>query len=164
MCPGGTGQQDLKGLEVSVLQAAEGRDGMTILARDRPPKEEKSRTLLQNIRSIAGETILYQKYYPLQTETKATTNGGLTNAQVSPWFQNRRAKLKRDLEEMKADVESAKKLSPTQWRLCSIYSELEETESLFHVQVAPKWHGPATLQMSPSSPTTDHTQQRVLRG
>lgn len=31
--------------------------------------------------------------------------------QVITWFQNRRAKLKRDMEELKKDVESAKVLS-----------------------------------------------------
>ena len=31
-------------------------------------------------------------------------------AQVITWFQNRRAKLKRDLEELKADVAAAKAL------------------------------------------------------
>uniref|UniRef100_A0A8C9K432 Ladybird homeobox 2 n=1 Tax=Panthera tigris altaica TaxID=74533 RepID=A0A8C9K432_PANTA len=37
---------------------------------------------------------------------------GLANAQVVTWFQNRRAKLKRDVEEMRADVASLRTLSP----------------------------------------------------
>lgn len=35
----------------------------------------------------------------------------LSNAQVITWFQNRRAKLKRDLEEQKRDIETATLIS-----------------------------------------------------
>lgn len=37
---------------------------------------------------------------------------GLANAQVVTWFQNRRAKLRRDVEEMRADVASLRALNP----------------------------------------------------
>lgn len=37
---------------------------------------------------------------------------GLASAQVVTWFQNRRAKLKRDVEEMRADVASLRMLNP----------------------------------------------------
>ncbi|XP_030060701.1 transcription factor LBX1 [Microcaecilia unicolor] len=102
-----------KGLEVSVLQAAEGRDGMTIFGqRQTPKKRRKSRTAFTNHQIYELEKrFLYQKYLSPADRDQIAQQLGLTNAQVITWFQNRRAKLKRDLEEMKADVESTKKLS-----------------------------------------------------
>ena len=53
---------------------------------------------------------MHQKYLtPVDRDDIAQTLG-LTNAQVITWFQNRRAKMKRDLEELKADVIAAKTL------------------------------------------------------
>ncbi|EHB18515.1 Transcription factor LBX1 [Heterocephalus glaber] len=122
-----------KGLEVSVLQAAEGRDGMTIFGqRQTPKKRRKSRTAFTNHQIYELEKrFLYQKYLSPADRDQIAQQLGLTNAQVITWFQNRRAKLKRDLEEMKADVESAKKLG------------------------APQGPGAGPLQLSPASPLTD---------
>lgn len=54
---------------------------------------------------------LYQKYLTPADRDEIAQNLGLTNAQVITWFQNRRAKLKRDLEELKNDVVATKQLS-----------------------------------------------------
>lgn len=54
---------------------------------------------------------LYQKYLSPADRDEIASSLGLSNAQVITWFQNRRAKLKRDMEELKKDVESAKVLS-----------------------------------------------------
>uniref|UniRef100_UPI00398E60AB transcription factor LBX1b n=1 Tax=Pristiophorus japonicus TaxID=55135 RepID=UPI00398E60AB len=117
-----------KGLEVSVLQAAEGRDGLTIFGqRTTPKKRRKSRTAFTNHQIYELEKrFLYQKYLSPADRDQIAQQLGLTNAQVITWFQNRRAKLKRDLEEMKADVESAKKLGPTQLDKVVELAELEE--------------------------------------
>ncbi|KAG9484834.1 transcription factor LBX1 [Eleutherodactylus coqui] len=153
-----------KGLEVSVLQAAEGRDGMTIFGqRQTPKKRRKSRTAFTNHQIYELEKrFLYQKYLSPADRDQIAQQLGLTNAQVITWFQNRRAKLKRDLEEMKADVESAKKMSPTSVEAVLTISELEETESLTSEARDRSPHGVLSshLQMSPSSPLTDqHTSK-----
>ncbi|KAH1167499.1 transcription factor LBX1 [Mauremys mutica] len=153
-----------KGLEVSVLQAAEGRDGMTIFGqRQTPKKRRKSRTAFTNHQIYELEKrFLYQKYLSPADRDQIAQQLGLTNAQVITWFQNRRAKLKRDLEEMKADVESAKKLGPSaQVDIVSI-SELEPNsegrgKSRSLSPTLPK-HGLETashLQLPPESPLTD---------
>lgn len=54
---------------------------------------------------------MYQKYLSPADRDEIASSLGLSNAQVITWFQNRRAKLKRDMEELKKDVESAKVLS-----------------------------------------------------
>ncbi|XP_076599921.1 transcription factor LBX1a [Chaetodon auriga] len=118
-----------KGLEVSVLQAAEGRDGLTLFGqRNTPKKRRKSRTAFTNHQIYELEKrFLYQKYLSPADRDQIAQQLGLTNAQVITWFQNRRAKLKRDLEEMKADVESAKvvgtaafeKLSKIEFEKCA---------------------------------------------
>ncbi|XP_063289908.1 transcription factor LBX1 [Pelobates fuscus] len=150
-----------KGLEVSVLQAAEGRDGMTIFGqRQTPKKRRKSRTAFTNHQIYELEKrFLYQKYLSPADRDQIAQQLGLTNAQVITWFQNRRAKLKRDLEEMKADVESAKKLSPSTVEAVLTISELEETESVTsggkNRSRSPTLSLPGHLQISPSSPFTD---------
>ncbi|KAF4791441.1 ladybird homeobox 1 [Turdus rufiventris] len=87
---------------------------MTIFGqRQTPKKRRKSRTAFTNHQIYELEKrFLYQKYLSPADRDQIAQQLGLTNAQVITWFQNRRAKLKRDLEEMKADVESAKKLGP----------------------------------------------------
>ncbi|CAJ1066571.1 transcription factor LBX1a [Xyrichtys novacula] len=117
-----------KGLEVSVLQAAEGRDGMTLFGqRNTPKKRRKSRTAFTNHQIYELEKrFLYQKYLSPADRDQIAQQLGLTNAQVITWFQNRRAKLKRDLEEMKADVESAKAVGAVAFEKLSKLAELEK--------------------------------------
>ncbi|XP_039398027.1 transcription factor LBX2 [Mauremys reevesii] len=103
-----------QGLEVNVLQAAEGRDPLGAFGpRPASKKRRKSRTAFTNHQLYELEKrFLYQKYLAPADRDHLAQQLGLSNAQVITWFQNRRAKLKRDLEEMKADVESLKKLPP----------------------------------------------------
>ncbi|XP_034538087.1 transcription factor LBX1a [Notolabrus celidotus] len=117
-----------KGLEVSVLQAAEGRDGLTLYGqRNTPKKRRKSRTAFTNHQIYELEKrFLYQKYLSPADRDQIAQQLGLTNAQVITWFQNRRAKLKRDLEEMKADVESAKAVGTVAYEKLSKLAELEK--------------------------------------
>ncbi|XP_066536175.1 transcription factor LBX1a [Hoplias malabaricus] len=117
-----------KGLEVSVLQAAEGRDGMTLFGqRNTPKKRRKSRTAFTNHQIYELEKrFLYQKYLSPADRDQIAQQLGLTNAQVITWFQNRRAKLKRDLEEMKADVESAKAVGNVTFEKMAKLADLEK--------------------------------------
>ncbi|KAM9330225.1 transcription factor LBX2 [Gastrophryne carolinensis] len=103
-----------QGLEVTVLQAAEGRESVSSFGhRPSSKKRRKSRTAFTNHQIYELEKrFLYQKYLSPADRDHIAQQLGLSNAQVITWFQNRRAKLKRDLEEMKADVESLKKLPP----------------------------------------------------
>ncbi|XP_077388608.1 transcription factor LBX2 [Festucalex cinctus] len=103
-----------KGLEVNVIQAAEGREHLNAFGqRQASKKRRKSRTAFTNHQIYELEKrFLYQKYLSPADRDQIAGQLGLSNAQVITWFQNRRAKLKRDLEEMKADVESLKKITP----------------------------------------------------
>lgn len=55
---------------------------------------------------------VFQKYLAPSERDGLAARLGLANAQVVTWFQNRRAKLKRDVEEMRADLASLRSLSP----------------------------------------------------
>ncbi|XP_017487156.1 PREDICTED: homeobox protein abdominal-A homolog, partial [Rhagoletis zephyria] len=79
--------------------------------RPNPKKKRKSRTAFTNHQIFELEKrFLYQKYLSPADRDEIAAALGLSNAQVITWFQNRRAKLKRDMEELKKDVESVKQL------------------------------------------------------
>ncbi|XP_064631299.1 transcription factor LBX1-like [Lineus longissimus] len=82
------------------------RDQMHLFGKSQPPKKRrKSRTAFTNHQIYELEKrFLYQKYLTPADRDEIAQSLGLSNAQVITWFQNRRAKLKRDLEELKADV------------------------------------------------------------
>ncbi|XP_032890064.1 transcription factor LBX1 isoform X1 [Amblyraja radiata] len=148
-----------KGLEVSVLQAAEGsvltgRDGLTIFGqRSTPKKRRKSRTAFTNHQIYELEKrFLYQKYLSPADRDQIAQQLGLTNAQVITWFQNRRAKLKRDLEEMKADVESAKRLGPRQTEKMAELSELEKSAAEIASKGRSQSHSPVKSAHTTPSP------------
>lgn len=148
---------------------------MTIFGqRQTPKKRRKSRTAFTNHQIYELEKrFLYQKYLSPADRDQIAQQLGLTNAQVITWFQNRRAKLKRDLEEMKADVESAKKLGPSGQMDIVALAELEQNSeaaggggggcgraksrpgSPALPPGAPQAPGAGPLQLSPSSPLTD---------
>lgn len=106
-----------------------GRDGLTLFGqRNTPKKRRKSRTAFTNHQIYELEKrFLYQKYLSPADRDQMAQQLGLTNAQVITWFQNRRAKLKRDLEEMKADVESAKAAGAVALEKLSKLAELEKS-------------------------------------
>ncbi|XP_076364041.1 transcription factor LBX2-like [Tachypleus tridentatus] len=77
--------------------------------RQQPKKKRKSRTAFTNQQIFELEKrFLYQKYLSPADRDEIAQRLRLTNAQVITWFQNRRAKLKRDMEELKKDVETVK--------------------------------------------------------
>lgn len=81
-------------------------------SRQQPKKKRKSRTAFTNHQIFELEKrFLYQKYLSPADRDEIAAHLGLSNAQVITWFQNRRAKLKRDMEELKKDVESSKILN-----------------------------------------------------
>ncbi|XP_055379257.1 myb-like protein Q [Condylostylus longicornis] len=80
--------------------------------RPQPKKKRKSRTAFTNHQIFGLEKrFLYQKYLSPADRDEIAAALGLSNAQVITWFQNRRAKQKRDLEELRKDIESAKAFS-----------------------------------------------------
>lgn len=83
--------------------------------RPQQKKKRKSRTAFTNHQIFGLEKrFLYQKYLSPVDRDEIAASLGLTGAQVITWFQNRRAKLKRDIEELKKDVESVKMMSAAQ--------------------------------------------------
>ncbi|XP_050460605.1 LIM domain-containing protein A-like [Cataglyphis hispanica] len=79
--------------------------------RQQPKKKRKSRTAFTNQQIFELEKrFLYQKYLSPADRDEIAAQLGLSNAQVITWFQNRRAKLKRDMEELKKDVQTVNPL------------------------------------------------------
>ncbi|XP_053313984.1 transcription factor LBX2 [Spea bombifrons] len=103
-----------QGPELTGLRAAEGQDPLGPCGHGHSTrKRRKSRTAFTNQQIYELERrFVYQKYLAPADRDHVAQQLGLSNAQVITWFQNRRAKLKRDLEEMRADVESLNKLPP----------------------------------------------------
>ncbi|XP_021047434.1 transcription factor LBX2 [Mus pahari] len=76
-------------------------------------RRRKSRTAFTAQQVLELERrFIFQKYLAPSERDGLAARLGLANAQVVTWFQNRRAKLKRDVEEMRADVASLCGLSP----------------------------------------------------
>ncbi|KAK3606078.1 hypothetical protein CHS0354_006428 [Potamilus streckersoni] len=68
-------------------------------------KKRKTRTAFSNQQIYELEKRFHnQKYITPVDRDEISMALGLTSAQVITWFQNRRAKFKRDIEEMKNDV------------------------------------------------------------
>ncbi|KAM5227932.1 transcription factor LBX2 [Ctenodactylus gundi] len=77
------------------------------------PKRRKSRTAFTAQQVLELERrFVFQKYLAPSEREGLAARLGLASAQVVTWFQNRRAKFKRDVEEMRADVASLRALSP----------------------------------------------------
>ncbi|KAM8848248.1 transcription factor LBX2 [Synchiropus splendidus] len=151
-----------KGLEVSVIQAAEGREHLNAFGqRQTSKKRRKSRTAFTNHQIYELEKrFLYQKYLSPADRDQIAQQLGLSNAQVITWFQNRRAKLKRDLEEMKADVESLKKITPQTLQKLVTMESIEEAQAEGgSPSVSPSSHGHHGFPQSPSSSRDQTTDE-----
>ncbi|XP_026787961.2 transcription factor LBX1b [Pangasianodon hypophthalmus] len=158
-----------RGLELGVLQAAEGRDGLSVFGqRSNPKKRRKSRTAFTHHQIYELEKrFLRQKYLSPVDRDQVAQQLALTNAQVITWFQNRRAKLKRDMEELKADVESARAVGAVPLEETAALAELEgsATESRGHMgtqwssQITHELQNAHKLRMlrATSSSFSDHT-------
>lgn len=84
------------------------RAQMSFASKQPPKKKRKSRTAFTNHQIFELEKrFLYQKYLSPADRDEISAQLGLSNAQVICWFQNRRAKFKRDMEELKKDVEKS---------------------------------------------------------
>lgn len=109
-----------------------------LFSKSQPSKKRrKSRTAFSNHQIYELEKrFLYQKYLTPADRDEIAQQLALTNAQVITWFQNRRAKLKRDLEELKQDMSAAKVLGkepPT------MMTRLEEMQAYTTRQSLLKW-------------------------
>lgn len=119
-------------------------------------KRRKSRTAFTNHQIYELEKrFLYQKYLSPADRDQIAQQLGLTNAQVITWFQNRRAKLKRDLEEMKADVESLKKIPPQALQKLVSMEDMDDAQGGGSAPISPSAsptaHGLRVFPQSPSS-------------
>ncbi|EDO42702.1 predicted protein [Nematostella vectensis] len=83
-----------------------------IQARLSQRKRRKPRTCFTNRQIIELERrFMYQKYLSPSDRDDIAMALGLPGAQIITWFQNRRAKMRRDVEELKSDVKASSILS-----------------------------------------------------
>ncbi|EDV48235.1 uncharacterized protein Dere_GG14506 [Drosophila erecta] len=125
--------------------------------RSNPKKKRKSRTAFTNQQIFELEKrFLYQKYLSPADRDEIAGGLGLSNAQVITWFQNRRAKLKRDMEELKKDVQ-CEKMSANQSFLKNVNDlTILKTRPVSRSQsLAPP---PST---SPPAPPATHAEHRI---
>ncbi len=137
--------------------------------RDSPKKRRKSRTAFNNHQLYELEKrFLHQKYLSPADRDQIAHQLGLTNAQVITWFQNRRAKLKRDLEEMKADVESVRSTDIVPLDKIAKLTDLEERCAVGATghpgpecspRLGHEYKSAHKLCLSPMSSLSDHTSQ-----
>ncbi|XP_017845726.2 homeobox protein MSX-1 [Drosophila busckii] len=132
--------------------------------RSNPKKKRKSRTAFTNQQIFELEKrFLYQKYLSPADRDEIAAGLGLSNAQVITWFQNRRAKLKRDMEELKKDVQSVKQLpdqsaAPTRCRQL----QAQSSNHHHHPHHQHQMHG-NQQQQSSSSRDKDKQELRMLK-
>ncbi|KAB0379250.1 hypothetical protein FD755_007034 [Muntiacus reevesi] len=102
-----------RGLDGHTPQPSEGRAAPGALGPDPAGRRRrKSRTAFTAQQVLELERrFVFQKYLAPSDRDGLAARLGLANAQVVTWFQNRRAKLKRDVEEMRADLASLRSLS-----------------------------------------------------
>ncbi|XP_036189931.1 transcription factor LBX2 [Myotis myotis] len=103
-----------RGLDGLALQRSEGRAAPGALGHGPAGRRRrKSRTAFtaQQVLELERRFGL-QRYLAPPERDGLAARLGLANAQVVTWFQNRRAKLRRDVEEMRADVASLRALNP----------------------------------------------------
>uniref|UniRef100_F7BGF7 Ladybird homeobox 2 n=1 Tax=Monodelphis domestica TaxID=13616 RepID=F7BGF7_MONDO len=106
-------------LDGSVLQAAEGTRPLSPKPATRRRRKSRTAFTAQQVLELERRFV-FQKYLAPAERDGLAARLGLANAQVITWFQNRRAKLKRDVEEMKADVASLRSLPPAALRRLSL--------------------------------------------
>jgi len=107
---GVSGEQTSSGVKSS-SSSCHGLSSSSSAAVSAAKKRRKSRTAFTNKQIYELEKrFLYQKYLTPADRDEIAQTLSLSNAQVITWFQNRRAKLKRDVEELKADMKAAKAL------------------------------------------------------
>ncbi|XP_041960543.1 transcription factor LBX1b-like [Alosa alosa] len=148
-----------RGLEVGVLRSVEGKDCLTLYTQQHNPKKRrKSRTAFTTNQIYALEKrFLFQKYLSPADRDQIAHQLGLTNAQVITWFQNRRAKLKRDLEELKADVKSATVIGSVPLEKLDKLADLERLVNGTAGHRSPDTQSEKQFRMPPTSPRSDHT-------
>ncbi|XP_060069539.1 transcription factor LBX1-like [Ylistrum balloti] len=131
-----------EGLETADAADAKRREQAALFGKHQPPKKRrKSRTAFTNQQIYELEKrFLYQKYLTPADRDEIAQTLGLTNAQVITWFQNRRAKLKRDLEELKNDV---------------VHSKLETDEETHHDSDMDSESEPSPAKLSKSCLESD---------
>lgn len=142
---------------------------LTLFNRSSPKKRRKSRTAFTNHQLYELEKrFLLQKYLSPSDRDQIAHQLALTNAQVITWFQNRRAKLKRDQEEMKADVETVRSTGTIMplnkiARLSDLESCAAGTTGNSGPESSPRlgheYKNAHKLCLSPMSSLSDHTSQ-----